>query len=110
MKKMLVCLGVVLAVATWFSVLDACAGGHEHDHGAMQMGQAQPAAPKPGEAGAVDVKNKFCPVSGDPVSAGSYVIYEGKRYNMCCDACKDAFLKDPQKYIKKMEEQEKKGK
>ena len=31
--------------------------------------------------------------------------YEGKVYNFCCAMCIDDFKKDPQKYIKKIEEE-----
>lgn len=59
------------------------------------------------ETGVVDVGNKFCPVSGDEVSGKSFMVYEGKRYGLCCPMCEDKFLKNPQKYIAKMELQEK---
>jgi len=31
--------------------------------------------------------------------------YEGKIYNFCCPMCIDEFKKDPQKYIKKVNEE-----
>ncbi len=57
--------------------------------------------------GVVDVGNKICPVSGDPVSGKNFVIYKGKRYGLCCPMCKRPFLKDPAKYIAQMEAKEK---
>ncbi len=57
--------------------------------------------------GSADVGNKLCPISGDPVSGSSFVEYGGKRYGLCCPACKSMFLADPVKYIAKMNAQEK---
>ncbi len=50
-----------------------------------------------------------CPVSGEPVSKDSNITYtyKGKVYRFCCPACIEAFKKDPEKYIKNMEEREK---
>ena len=52
--------------------------------------------------GIVDVGNKMCPVSGDAVSGKNFVTYKGKRYGLCCPACKKPFLKNPEKYIAQM--------
>lgn len=56
---------------------------------------------------AVNVGNKVCPVSGDKVDEKTKATYEykGKIYNFCCTACVDDFKKDPEKYIKKIEEE-----
>jgi YHS domain-containing protein len=65
---------------------------------------------------AVNVGNKYCPISGEEIGKGDMegqtatVEYKGKIYNLCCPMCKDAFLKDPEAAIKKMQEQEAKGK
>lgn len=64
----------------------------------------------------VKVNNKFCPISGEKIGQGDMkgtattIEYKGKIYNLCCPMCKKAFLKDPEAAIKKMEEQEAKGK
>lgn len=52
--------------------------------------------------GIVDVGNKICPVTGAPVSGKDFVNYKGKRYSLCCKFCKKAFLKEPTKYIAKL--------
>lgn len=56
----------------------------------------------------VNVGNKICPVSsekiGEQMTAATYE-YEGKIYNFCCASCIVKFKKDPQKYIKKAEEE-----
>ncbi len=54
----------------------------------------------------VEVGNKFCPVSGDEVSGKHFVIYQGKRYGLCCPMCEEKFKKNPEKYIAKMKQQE----
>ena len=56
---------------------------------------------------AVDVGNKICPVSGEKIEEKlkANYEYEGKIYNFCCAACIEEFKKDPQKYIKKVEEE-----
>lgn len=47
----------------------------------------------------VNVGNKVCPVTGKSVSGKDFVVYQGKRYGLCCPACKAMFLSDPAKYI-----------
>ena len=53
---------------------------------------------------AVDIGNKICPVLGEPIDETSKATYEykGKVYNFCCAGCIDAFKKEPQKYIDKI--------
>jgi len=66
---------------------------------------AQPTAQKDK---AVNVGNKICPVSGGKVGQGMEAVtyeYQGKIYNFCCAMCIDEFKKDPEKYIKKVEEE-----
>ena len=55
----------------------------------------------------VDVGNKICPVSGDKIDPAAKATYEyqGKIYNFCCSMCIEDFKKDPEKYIKKVEEE-----
>ena len=52
-----------------------------------------------------------CPVSGEEIGKGTNITYEykGKTYRFCCLDCLEAFKKDPEKYIEKMKEQEKKN-
>jgi len=56
---------------------------------------------------AEDVENKICPVLGEKIDEKLKATYEykGKIYNFCCAMCIDAFKKDPEKYIKIIEEQ-----
>ncbi len=59
---------------------------------------------------AINVGNKTCPVSGEEIGEESMkgqevtVEYKGKVYNLCCPMCKKDFNKDPEKYIKILQE------
>lgn len=57
----------------------------------------------------VDVGNKICPVTGQKIDENTKATYEydGKIYNFCCQMCVGKFKGDPQKYIKKIENQNK---
>ncbi len=58
------------------------------------------------EPTAVDIGNKICPVSGNPVdSMGEAVTYthEGKIYHLCCAGCIDKFKMELEYFIKKIE-------
>ncbi|MBU1912041.1 MAG: YHS domain-containing protein [Candidatus Omnitrophica bacterium] len=58
-------------------------------------------------SGAIDVGNKTCPVLGEPIDEASKATYEykGKVYNFCCAGCIEAFKKEPQKYIDKVNQE-----
>lgn len=57
----------------------------------------------------VNVGNKICPVSGEKVGEGGMepatYEYKGKIYNFCCPDCVEKFKKEPEKYIKKIEDE-----
>ncbi|MDD5021993.1 MAG: YHS domain-containing protein [Endomicrobiaceae bacterium] len=55
----------------------------------------------------VDVGNTICPVTGNKIdeSTKAKYEYEGKIYNFCCPMCINTFKSNPQKYIKKIENQ-----
>jgi YHS domain-containing protein len=57
------------------------------------------------QTGIVDVGNKICPVMGGPVNGEDSVVYEGKRYGLCCPGCDKTFLSDPAKYVAKVHEE-----
>jgi YHS domain-containing protein len=59
--------------------------------GALQAAEAKP--------------QTTCPVLGGNVTKQVYVDYKGKRIYFCCAGCEGEFNKDPEKYIKKLEEQ-----
>jgi len=55
----------------------------------------------------IKVGNKICPISKmEAGGMGPITEYEheGKIYNFCCPMCITAFKKDPEKYIKMIEE------
>ena len=85
-----------------------------HENGMMMKDQTEPMMDQQEgtekKAEAVEVGNKICPVSGDPIGGDGdgdeddmeTVTYEynGKIYNLCCKACTKDFKKDPEKYSK----------
>jgi len=60
------------------------------------------AADETAQTGIVDVGNKICPVMDGPVNGKDFVVYEGKRYGLCCPGCDKTFLSDPVKYVAKV--------
>ena len=59
------------------------------------------AADNPGKGG----PQINCPVMGGKIDKNVYTDYQGKRIYFCCSGCLDDFKKNPDKYIKQMEEQ-----
>ncbi len=45
----------------------------------------------------------LCPVMGGKIDKSVHVDYEGKRVYFCCSGCREAFLRNPEKYFKEME-------
>jgi len=84
----------------------------EHGHGTTEAvkeaGLSEKAVnPAPADRGGVNVGNKICPVSGEKIEEKLKSTYEynGKVYNFCCASCVDEFKNDPEKYIKKIEQE-----
>ena len=102
--KRVVCLSVlvffVFGVVNFSSAMDACCAAEHKDASKTAQGESE----------AVDVGNKTCPVSGEKINEKTKATYEykGKIYNFCCPECIDAFKKNPEKYIKKIGEENKK--
>jgi YHS domain-containing protein len=62
---------------------------------------------------AMNVGNMICPVDGikmGDMGAGMQYEYKGKVYNFCCAACLEAFKKDPEKYVKIVDQEMKQNK
>ena len=55
------------------------------------------------EAETAVIEQKTCPVMGAPISPDIYVDYEGRRIYFCCLSCVEAFKKDPEKYVEKVD-------
>jgi len=82
----------VLAVATAVAVL-------------VLAGCSQRKQPAETGGGAAKAQTT-CPVmEGAPIDKSIYADYQGKRVYFCCPACPPAFRKDPEKYVKKIEDQ-----
>jgi len=45
-----------------------------------------------------------CPVMGGKINKDLYVDYQGQRIYFCCKGCPATFEKDPEKYMKKLDE------
>ena len=46
-----------------------------------------------------------CPVLGGNVDKNVYADYQGKRIYFCCKGCDAEFKKNPDKYMKKLQEE-----
>lgn len=46
-----------------------------------------------------------CPVMGGKINKAIYTDHAGKRVYFCCKACIAEFRKDPEKYVKTLEEE-----
>ena len=46
-----------------------------------------------------------CPVLGGNIDKKVYADYKGKRIYFCCSGCDAEFKKDPEKYMKKLQEE-----
>ncbi len=51
--------------------------------------------------------NTICPVSGEEADETITYAYNGKTYALCCNKCLKKFKADPQKYISRMEKNDK---
>jgi len=52
------------------------------------------------------VWNKVCPVKGEEIDADAPTVeYNGKLIGFCCPGCDSKFQKDPEKYMKNLNEE-----
>ena len=52
-----------------------------------------------------------CIVADDKLDKDAYVFnYQGQQIKLCCESCKKDFEKEPAKFLKKLEDAEKKAK
>jgi YHS domain-containing protein len=47
--------------------------------------------------------NPACPVSGKPVNPAKTTLSDGRLIGFCCDDCKAEFLRDPKKFLAKLD-------
>lgn len=116
-KKILLFLAAVMFIfgMSEVSFSMSCGGGSEHSQhaqvtqsaGGEQSHEALAEAKLSTEEAVENIGNKICPILGEKIDEETKVTYEyqGKAYNFCCAMCIDTFNDDPQKYIKKVEEE-----
>ncbi len=51
-----------------------------------------------------EIVQKTCPVMEGKINPELYVDHNGRRIYFCCQGCVDTFKKDPEKYMKKVDE------
>lgn len=97
--KLIIFFVNVVALLVYAGVA-AGAEGHDHsEHRGSMMGHQH----EEGKTDAINVGNKICPVSGEPVESmgGAYQLeHNDKIYSFCCEGCAEGFKKNPEKYIK----------
>ena len=113
MKAML-CLAVVGALATILWAV-GCSRAETGEAGptpvavgqapAMQPLEASGAAPVTAEATEPLIAQKTCPVMGGPIDPNIYLDYQGRRVYFCCQGCQAEFNKNPDEYMRKLDEQ-----
>lgn len=112
-KKIFVILLVCVSIfaISKFSFAMMCGKHTKHQekaqaHSEHEQGAAETNKETFSEEG-VNMGNKICPVSGEEIDEELKATYEyeGKVYNFCCASCIDEFKKDPDKYIKKVDEE-----
>jgi YHS domain-containing protein len=69
---------------------------------AFVVGSVWAAEPK---AAAEGKPQTVCPVLGGNINKQVYADYKGKRVYFCCEGCDTEFKKDPEKYMKKLQEE-----
>jgi len=79
--------------------------------GAMAMGAAMVMAAAPGTQPSVKpYPLKVCLVSGDQIGQmgpAKVIVYKDREIKFCCPDCEEPFRKEPQKYLKMLQEAEK---
>jgi YHS domain-containing protein len=74
-----------------------------HRHGGVEP--PQPAGGHEGHALPVVLKKQeTCPVMGGKINRQIFADYQGKRVYFCCAGCPETFLKEPEKYLRKLRE------
>ncbi len=49
-----------------------------------------------------EILQKNCPVMGGAINKDIFTEYKGKKVYFCCASCKEAFEKEPEKYLSKL--------
>lgn len=107
MKTKTVAMGVALLLCSGFVFASEEHDHDEHEGLVMEYEDSMREHRDENESIAINVGNKICPVSGESIEGMGELIpleYNGKIYNLCCKMCAKSFKKDPEKYIKIIEE------
>jgi YHS domain-containing protein len=51
------------------------------------------------EAASMMTEQTTCPVMGGAINKNIFTEYKGKKVYFCCPSCKEAFEKEPEKYL-----------
>ena len=71
----------------------------------LRASAEEAAAPASTNQPALTKPQTMCPImTNNAVSKKLYTDYKGKRVYFCCGGCPPAFAKDPDKYIKQMQD------
>jgi YHS domain-containing protein len=113
MKKVMLLSAVIFAGVSGLAYAEDMAAAPVKMEMKAEMGEvkalpaemAEEAAAVVSDVTVVNAGNKICPVQGNPAAENHAVTveYKGKAYNLCCPMCKEAFLKDPEMFVKKVE-------
>jgi YHS domain-containing protein len=98
--KSRILLTAVVAVAVAWGVLAA---------GCKSEPQAPTGKAPPIPVAKTEIAQKLCPVTGEAINPNIFVDYDGRRIYFCCDMCPAQFKKEPEKFLKKLDEQMKTG-
>jgi len=96
---------VVLSLGVFVLNNPVYAHGEESHKGSMVDGEITAEIT---ESGAINIGNAICPISGELIAdvddgKGVQIEHNGKIYNVCCKFCAKDFKKDPEKFIKVIE-------
>jgi len=103
-------IGMLMLAAVLAVALGAMAVGCKNEPAPKAGEKAAPKSETPAKADAsatpaAEIAQKLCPVMGNKIDPKIYVDYNGRRIYFCCAMCPPEFKKDPEKYIKKVDEQ-----
>jgi YHS domain-containing protein len=74
-----------------------CCGSKEEQSNIQMNGSSETAS--------LQIWNKVCPVKGEEIDADAPTVeYNGKMIGFCCPGCDSKFQKDPEKYMKNLNE------
>jgi len=100
MRARILLTAMVVAIVAWGVLAAGC------------KSEPQPGKPSTAPAAVMpktEIAQKLCPVTGDLINRNIFVDYDGRRIYLCCDMCPAQFKKDPEKFLKKLDEQMRSG-